>query len=444
MSKTFLLDTNVLLQDNKAIFNFQEHTIIIPIGVIEELDTFKKETDSRGRNARKASRQIDELRKNGDLRKGCNLPNGGKLIVGFGKNINSFEKEKNVDYHILQVAQEWNKIKGNEPCTIVSNDVNVRIMANAYGLLTEEYEANKVELDLIDNGLDEIEVDFDLVDVLTKENELEVSVDDYEFAKYGPNHYFNLRCSSQNRSVLAKLSSDKTTLTKVYNLPGNFPLTPKNIEQKCVLDALMDDKISLVAISGHAGTGKSILGTSAGYYQTIIKERYEKFLVSRPVFPMGKDIGYLPGSATEKMDPWMTPIYDAFDVILLLDKDKKNKSKKSSPFTSGKKLIEASEQIKIEPLTYIRGRSIHRQFFLIDETQNVNALEIKTILTRAGEGTKIVITGDVDQIDNPYVDKQTNGLSVVMNAFKDSSLAAHIVMKHGVRSALSEEASNRL
>lgn len=429
MIKHYVLDTNVLLQNPEAIYHFEDNVVIIPIGVIEELDRFKKGNEELNRNARQVSRILDELRVTGDLKEGVALPNGGQLRVRYNGNLNSLYKEDNVDLHVIHIAQETEKNYPDVPCIIVSRDLNVRIRANALGLAAEDYETNKVE-DIVDTGFKEIEVGMDVIEAISDNGE--IGAEDFDgLLGYAPNYYFNLVNSEGKRSSLARVSIDGMDIKTLRHIPKKLGLRPKNREQHFVLDALLDEDISLVCISGPAGTGKTLIGLAAGYYLTEIEKKYDRLLVSRPVFPMGKDLGYLPGTVDEKLDPWMCPIYDALDVLKLGKGD-------------GKKVVADNPRIKVEPLTYIRGRSIHNQFLLIDECQNLTPLEIKTIITRAGEGTKIVLTGDVEQIDNPYVDKYSNGLSVVMNAFRDSSLAAHVVMTKGVRSRLADEATKRI
>ncbi len=432
MIKTYVLDTNILLQDSDAIFNFKDNNVIIPIGVIEELDRFKKGNDEINRNARLVSRKLDELRGEGcGLRDGVKLSNGGTLRVCYNGNLNSFYKEDNVDLHVIKIAQETVKKDANTPCIIVSRDVNVRIRANALGLLAEDYEATKITEDDLDCGFSEVEVDLDLLEEIADSGEMEIDgITPLE--GFYPNHYFNVLNKATNRSIMARISSCGRKIIMLSKPPSKLSIRAKGREQSFVIDALLNPDINLVCIAGKAGTGKTLLACACGFYQTMQLEKYEKLLVSRPVFPMGKDIGFLPGDIDEKLSPWMSPIYDAFDVL------------KVGKGIGAKKFVADNPQIEIEPLTYIRGRSIHNQFLLIDESQNLSPLEVKTIITRAGENTKIVLTGDVEQIDNPYVDRYSNGLSVTINAFRDSGIAAHIIMSKGIRSKLSEEATNRM
>lgn len=430
MIKNYILDTNVLLQDPEAIYEFEDNVVIIPIGVLEELDKFKKDNTELGRNARQISRYLDDLRTQGDLRHGIPLETGGILKVRYNGNLESFYKEQNIDLHVIHIAQETIKKESGIPCIIVSRDINIRIRANALGLLAEDYEATKIQHDEFDTGFKEIEVDLDTIVALNDDRHVAA---EGALAGYYPNCYFNVVNTEKKRSILAKVSPDGRTIETLPNLPNKLFIRSKNREQTFVLNALLDDSINLVCISGRAGTGKTLLAVAAGYYLTEVEETYDRLIICRPVTPLGKqDIGFLPGTIDEKLDPWMCPIYDAFDVI------------KGKNIGSGKKLVAESGKIQIEALTYIRGRSIHNQFIIVDECQNLTPLEAKTIITRVGEGTKLVLTGDVEQIDNPYVDKYSNGLTIVMDAFKDSDIAAHIVMTKGVRSKLAEEASRRL
>ena len=432
MIKNYIIDTCVLIHSPESIFDFEDNTVIIPIGVVEELDNKKKDPSDVGRNARHASRLIDSFRGKGDLRKGIAMPNGGTIAVRYNGNLNSLYKEKNVDLHVLHIAQETLKKEKNTPCIIVSKDVNVRIRAEALGLASQDYEKSKI--DAIDYGFYTIQSDMKTIEQFGHDDGCDLSI--LGENKPYPNYFVVLSCAGKkgekDRTAMGVIDTKCSMLTKVTPPPRQLAIRSKNIEQTLALHALLNDDIKLVSLSGRAGTGKTLMSCASGYYLTEITGKYVRMLVSRPVYPMGKDVGYLPGDLASKLAPYMSPIYDAFEII------------SGSKNSSGQKFVEESGKIKIEPLTYIRGRSIHNQFLLVDESQNLTALEIKTIITRASEGTKIVLTGDLEQIDNPYVDKYSNGLSVVINAFRDSKIAAHLVLTNGVRSELSEEASRRL
>jgi PhoH-like ATPase len=450
--KNFIIDTNVLLQDPNAIYNFEEHTVIIPIGVIEELDKKKTNPDDLGFNSRTVSRQLDEFRKRGDLRAGVpiseHLPEGGKVRVIYNGNLGTYRKENDVDFHVLHVAEQIKKAEPENECIVVSRDINVRLKANALGMESEDYDANKVcESVLLDEGFREIDVDRARYAAVALQNVVGVSVmfddDDCPF----PNCYLLVRGPDEKQELLAKISPCGTMVEVLPDLPTSLKISSKNKEQAFALDALLDPDVDLVCLVGKAGSGKTLLAVAAAVHQVEDRSYFEKILISRPIMPMGKDIGFLPGDIDEKLDPWMKPIYDSLEVIHRENKAEgkpnNNKSQKAKVL-DGKKIAEQSGKIFIESLTHIRGRSIHRQFVIIDEAQNLSPLEIKTIITRAGDGTKIVLTGDVEQIDNPYVDSKSNGLSVVLEAFRDSGVGAHIILRDGVRSRLSEEATRRL
>jgi PhoH-like ATPase len=430
MIKNYIIDTNILLLDPEALFKFEDNNIIIPIGVIEELDKFKKDQSELGKNARHVSRTLDVLRQQGDLREGVKVGKG-KLMVRYNGNLHSFYKESNVDLHVIHIAQKIVEEDKDIPCIIVSRDINVRIRANALGLKAENYESDQVPHTEIDKGYSETTISEKAFEELAQSRE--ISVDDLvSDIKLFPNHYLVVHKDSITKSsLLARVDQDGRNIKRLLSCPAGIGLTPKNKEQGFVVDALLDNNIKLVSIAGKAGSGKTLLACAVGYYLTVRKKDYKRLLVSRPVFPMGKDIGYLPGDIGEKLDPWMTPIYDAFDVI------------KHEKQGSGKYLIDGCD-VMVEPLTYIRGRSIRDQFLIIDESQNLNSHEIKTIITRAGENTKVVLTGDIYQIDNPYIDSLSNGLSVVTQNMRDSKLSANIVLEKGVRSELAEEAANKL
>jgi PhoH-like ATPase len=443
--KNFIIDTNVLLQDPDAIFSFEEHTVIIPIGVIEELDTFKRDNGELGRNSRQVSRSLDQYREKGDLRDGVALGEDreGKIRVIYNGNLGTYRKEKNVDFHVLHIASVMKEREPENECIVISRDINVRLKANALGLASNDYETGKVcESVILDEGHTEATVGRATFAKLKLKNECPIEEifdeDEIPWANYyvlvkGPD--------SSAKPLKAKISKCRTKVETIVYAPQEVKIRPKNKEQDFAMDALLDPDIFLICIVGMAGTGKTLIATAAGEYMVEQKDWYEKMLISRPVQPMGRDIGFLPGDINEKLDPWMQPIYDALEIVHA--NNKKSETKKGKKL-SGKKIAELSDKIFIEPLTYIRGRSIHDQYVIVDEAQNLTPLEIKTIITRAGENTKIILTGDIEQIDNPYLDARTNGLSVVMDCFKDSKHAAHIIMRDGVRSILSEEAAKRL
>jgi len=437
MIKSYVLDTNVLLSDPEAMFNFEDNNVIIPIGVIEELDRFKKDQSELGKNARQISRLLDDLRLKGDLREGVKVGDG-KVMVRYNGNLESYSKENNVDLHVIHIAQKTMDSDPETPCIVVSRDVNVRIRANALGIKAENYESDQIPHEEIDKGYSEILFDDKSFDEFAKEGKVRINdvMDEEAKSQIFPNEYFIIYNNSGS-TLLGRIDPYVTVLKQLISCPNGIGVKPKNKEQQFLIDALLDNDIKLVSIVGIAGSGKTILSSAIGYYLVVNKKEYKRLLISRPVFPMGKDLGYLPGDLDEKLTPWMCPIYDAFDVI----KEHANSNIKAT--VSGKSIVDGNSVV-VEPLTYIRGRSIRDQFLIVDESQNLNIHEMKTIITRAGENTKIVLTGDIYQIDNPYIDSLSNGLSSVVMNMRDSKLSAHIVLSKGVRSELAEEASRKL
>ena len=419
MIKTFVLDTNVLLHDPDAIFNFDEHDVIIPIYVIEELDRFKREQNQLGRAARQCSRTLDALQEDGSLSEGVKLPGGGLLFISYTESQNQGWAigSNDADTRIIAVALDAQAEIPTEDVILVSKDINVRIRADALGLLTEDYNNDKLEITELYTGQ-------------TVNN---------ESGQYLANEFVHMRdpdfpgdsdlCRYSHEPEGMKLMPIKTPKDGVWGI------RPRNKEQAFALDMLLDDRIKLVTLVGHAGTGKTLISLAAALHKVTEEGIYQRVLVSRPVMPFGKDIGYLPGTAHEKMLPWMQPIFDNVEFLMGLGKTEKQRGR------THEELIDLGI-LQVEPLTYIRGRSIPAQFMIVDEAQNLSKNEIFTILTRAGEGTKIVLTGDPYQIDNPYLDANNNGLVHVVNAFKDETIAGHITLQTGERSELAEIAAS--
>lgn len=437
MKKRYLLDTNVLLHDPKALTAFQDNTVLVPIYVIEEIDRFKKQMTRLGENARWISRFLDGLRERGQLSTGVSLDGGGSLRVVFDPD----EPDRSigrangwVDTEILKIARHLQGEDPDVPLIVVTKDVNLRIRADAMGLRAEDYETDRVALDELYTGMTDLEVDAETLETLRESRELELPE-----GPFHPNQYLLLR--DRGRSGNTVLGRVDTLEGKVRALvdasEGVQGIRPRNKEQYFALDALLDPSIVLVTIMGKAGTGKTLLALAAGLEQVLAKTVYRHLLVSRPTFPMGKDIGYLPGSVEEKLNPWMQPIYDNLAYLL------EGPSERVGGARSVADLIERGV-LEIEPLTHIRGRSIPQQFMLVDEAQNLTPLEVKTILTRVGEDTKLVLTGDPWQIDTPYIDSSTNGFNHVVNHFRDVPLAAHVTLRKGERSKLAEFAANLL
>ena len=436
--KVFVLDTNVLLHDPMSICHFQEHDIVIPIVVIEEIDTFKKDQTEIGRNARTVSRQLDKLRLGGSLSEGVVMEGGGTLKVDvmphpLDLGLAALDKHK-ADNQILACALGQKKVR-KENVVMVSKDTNLRIKADALGLQAEDYTTDRVALDELYTGTVVWEVDPVKMDMLFDGGL--VPEPDHSLV---PNQFVTL---------VDKTNDTHTALGRFYASDGRIhPLKrvemppwgvkPRNREQQFALELLLDDSVQVVTLLGKAGTGKTLLAIAAGLQQVVDEERFNKLLVSRPVMPMGRDLGFLPGDISEKLRPYMQPIYDNLDFIVAANMEQRRRSYMTPA------QLEEGGYMSVEPLTYIRGRSIPNQYIIVDEAQNLTPHEVKTILTRAGDGTKIVLTGDAFQIDNPYVDASTNGLSYLAEHFKHLEIAGHVTLVKGERSKMAELASNLL
>lgn len=440
MKKNFVLDTNVLLHDPRSMFGFGDNDVVIPIYVIEEIDNFKRDLSTLGRNARQVSRYLDEFRAQGKLREGVSLgENLGRIrvLMAERKLPHGSGDGHTTDDKILAVALELAEREKGTPSVFVTKDTNLRIRADALGLHAEDYDVEGVVLDELWSGVSELEVSPEQVNDFYATGSLPGPADR---DPPPPNAFVVLRDrTNPQHSAVGKYSAAKQAFVKLIQTPkeGVWGIRPRNKEQSFALDLLLNDEVRLVTIVGKAGTGKTLLAIAAGLQKTMEEGVYQKMLVSRPIFPLGRDIGYLPGSVEEKLNPWMQPIFDNVEYLMNLSRSEKK---------AGRGYHELLDLgiLEIEPLTYIRGRSIPNQFIIVDEAQNLTPHEVKTIITRVGDGTKIVLTGDPYQIDNPYVDQTNNGLIHVVNRFKSERLAGHITMSKGERSPLAELAANLL
>lgn len=432
--KTFVLDTNILLADPNAIFSFQDNEIILPFVVLEELDRHKSNQGEIGLNAREVSRQLHDLLKVAErqtMKRGISLPNGGKLKVvsssGFISELNEELGVDKADNHILAVCL------GVKKSILVTNDMLLRVKADAYGIPNQDYRKNAVadSIEHMYSGVTELFVSKEtLGDLWNKQRDRQFLTEfvDNKLKDLQPNEFVHIKNGGSNKPFLVRKQEKAVRFVpEEYELPK---VKPRNLEQRLALDLLMDESINLVTIVGKAGTGKTLLALAAGLEQVVEKKKYKSLLVCRPVQPLGKDIGFLPGSKEEKMEPWIAPIKDNLRFLLTSDGRKSKNSEVSLNYYFDRGLIE------VEAMTYIRGRSIADAYMIIDEAQNLSAHELKTIITRVGEGTKIVLTGDVEQIDNMYVDSVSNGLAVAVERFKEHSIAGHITLKKGERSSL--------
>ncbi len=443
--KYFVFDTNVILYDPDSIFKFKgdDVTIVIPITVIEEIDKFKKELSDRGRNARQFSRNIEGLRKKGDITKGLKLENSSTVVIQLPKKqISDFCEYcfmgDEADNRILATALCIKEKEGNNTNVVfLTKDINLRIKANALGLYARDYiekDINKFEEH--NYGWKEIDVSSEIIETIYKAGKVSISQIDLSNSIYS-NYFFLLKNEANpSNAALAFYNAALKELILIdpkYKEKSVWGIKPRNKEQIFAMNLLLDNNIKLVSLVGKAGTGKTLLAIAAGLNQVVDEELYKKLIVSRPIFPMGKDLGFLPGDVEAKLSPWMGPIFDNLDFLL-----NSAGNDYDFRFLMDKKLLE------LEPLTYIRGRSISDQYLIVDEAQNLTPHEVKTIITRAGENTKIVLTGDPYQIDTPYLDATNNGLIYIVEKFKNQSIAGTVTLIKGERSPLAELASNLL
>ncbi|ETT74317.1 MULTISPECIES: PhoH family protein [Paenibacillus] len=443
MKKIFVLDTNVLLHDPNSIFAFKANEVVIPAVVLEEIDSKKRNADEIGRNARTVSRLLDGLRELGHLHSGVVLDHGGTLKVEL--NHRSFVKvqemfgEVSNDNRILAVAlnylHEENEKADPSPVVLVSKDVLVRIKADVLGITPEDYLSDRTgDLNELYSGCQSLMAHPSLIDEYYSHRFLPTKQLALSYPLY-PHEFVILKDEiGSGKSALLKVNSDASRLEPLYL--GNdavWGISARNAQQRMALELLLNDDIPLVTITGKAGTGKTLLALAAGLFKVEDEHKYKKLLIARPVVPMGKDIGYLPGEKDEKLRPWMQPIYDNLEFLF--------DTKKAGDID---KILMGLGSIQVEALTYIRGRSIPSQFIIIDEAQNLSRHEVKTIVSRAGEGSKVILMGDPEQIDHPYLDAASNGLSYIVEKFKQQGISGHITLEKGERSHLAQLAADLL
>ena len=437
--KIFVLDTNVLLHDYKCIYNFQDNDIVIPIVALEELDKFKKGNDTLNFNARECTRELDELIGKADPVKGIPIGKGhGKLYLALGQKYPDSMKvsfpEPTADHRILAIAEKVSKDNPGRKVVVVSKDINLRVKAKSLGIAAEDYTTDKVQdIEVIYKGIDTIDnVDPELINKIYQDR-AGVSVDEFKFSREIFAHEY-LILKGDNKSALTHYDPFERRINLVEKRKI-YGIEPRNAEQALALDALMRPEINLISLTGKAGTGKTLLAVAAALQQA---GTYEQIFVARPIIPLtNQDLGFLPGDVKEKIGPYMMPLFDNIGVI------------KHQFGANSKEVHKIDEMLKderlvITPLAYIRGRSLSNAFFIIDEAQNLTPHEVKTIVTRAGENVKIVFTGDIQQIDSPYLDSTSNGLSYLTDKMKGQNLFAHMNLVKGERSALAELASDLL
>jgi len=437
MQKYFVLDTNVLLHNSEAVSSFADNCVVLPMTVIEELDRFKSHSDELGRNARRVVRELDALRGQGSLSRGVAMGNGGTLLIILeGEPTKLAGMDMSVpDNRILSVAYSLHQ--QGKVVIFVSKDINARLKADALGLDVMDFEKQKVNFDELYTGYEQITVPGEVVNTLYTQKEVET-----EGLDLLPNKFVLL---------VDEADEKHSALTRVNKLGKIVPLSqPETVwhlharskEQRMALELLMDPEVSLVTLVGQAGTGKTLLAVAAGLESVMSLRRYDRVLVSRPIIPMGKDIGFLPGGKDEKMASWMQPIFDNLTYLLNLGVKGKEEGGESIRKRIDKLIQE--NLLELEAITYIRGRSIPRQFVIIDEAQNLTPHEVKTIISRSGEGTKMVLTGDPSQIDNPYLDSSSNGLTYTVERMKGQAMHGHVTLRKSERSGLAAAAAEFL
>ena len=459
-TKQFVLDTNVLLHNPKSLYMFDDNHVVIPFTVLGELDKFKKNNDDTGRSSREVIRQLDALRAKGTLAEGVEWNgHGGTVRVEFA-DLSTCEKrpdwfsEDTPDNRIIGVA--WTLTQQGHRAVMITKDINVRLKSDALGIQTEDFEAEKVDIDHLYAGYRTLAVPSEVIDQLYEEKQIEMDTirpylteeqtDGSKVeVKLHANQFVQLRDQfDESHTGLARLLADTDHLIPIQGPRRPVSgIIPRNVQQTMAMDLLMDDEVKLVTLLGMAGSGKTLLAIAAGLSKTFHEPRYDKLLVARPIMPMGRDIGYLPGDKDEKLGAWMQPIFDNL-AYLLSTRGADAQHADSKPVEQRVNELTASGKLVMEPLTYIRGRSIPHQFLIVDEAQNLTPHEVKTIVSRVGEGTKIVLTGDVAQIDNPYLDASSNGLSYMVERFKGQALAGHITLARSERSALASLAADLL
>ncbi len=433
--KKIVIDTNVILFDSLAILKVGEADVHIPICVIEEIDRFKRDQGENGRNARQFSRFIDVLRAKGSLPQGVQIEkteiyvyiNSDLVVAGMSTELDALK----ADNRILMTAIALQKQHPKHRVELISKDINLRIKADVYGIPARDFEPTNASQEDLYDGYLEIELNPEQIDSFFRNKKLEIT----EPKLYANQYVIMKDAANPNHSAVGRYNELVKAIVPLISPPASiWGINARNVEQSFALDCLLNDEIMFCSLVGKAGTGKTLLAIAAGLHKTLEEGRFQRLLVSRPIFPMGRDIGYLPGDIEQKLNPWMQPIFD--NVEFLMGADKKAAGRAQELINQG--------MLNIEPLTYIRGRSIPKQYLIVDEAQNLTPHEIKTIVTRAGTGTKVILTGDIYQIDNPYVDSANSGLTYAVERFKGHPISGHVTLMKGERSVLAELASNIL
>ena len=454
--KHFVLDTNVLLHNPNSLYKFEEHEVVIPLQVIEELDQFKKNNDETGRNARTVIRSLDKLRSIGRLFEGVVWnEQGGSIRIERCDRTTPFALDlDSADNRILGVAHRLHEA-GNRTI-FISKDINARVKCDALGIPSEDFEADRVDADWLYSGYATLQCPGETIDELYQERQL--SMEQLDGLVFRTPEGMELKAHDLVANQFVALHDDAddshTGLARVLADTGHlipvvgprkpvYGIMARNLQQTMALDLLLDDEVRLVSLIGPAGTGKTLMAIAAGLHKVFREERFDKLLVARPIMPLGRDIGYLPGDKDEKLSMWMQPIFDNVSYLLSTRSGGHNEAESRSTEQRMDQLM-ATGKLIMEPLTYIRGRSIPHQFMIVDEAQNLSPHEVKTIVSRVGEGTKIVLAGDIGQIDNPYLDAASNGLAHLIERMKGQRIAGHVTMSKTERSELASLAADML
>lgn len=436
-SKIFVLDTSVLLYDHQAVNQFEEHDVAIPITVLEELDNFKKGNDTLNFEARQFIRLIDGLSEGRALNQWIPLKKGkGRFMVVMQENAHmdatQIFGDRKADHKIINAALHLQETHTDQSVILVSKDMNLRLKARSLSLKSEDYETGKIkDVEGLYRGITLMELpDTEVIDRIHRGEGVSFQRDWGERPE--ANHFFIFR--NHRSSTLAHFNPETSLLERVEK-QNCYGIKPKNAEQTFAMHALLNPAVKLVSIQGVAGTGKTLLALATALEQ---RTEYRQIYLARPIVPLNnKDIGYLPGDMKQKVNPYMEPLWDNLKFI-------QNQYSENSKESAKIKELVDNEKLLVQPLAYIRGRSLSKIIFIVDEAQNLTPLEVKTIITRAGEGTKIVFTGDINQIDTPYLDAQSNGLSYLIDRMKGQALYAHVTLEKGERSDLANLASQLL
>ncbi|MBN1620248.1 PhoH family protein [candidate division WOR-3 bacterium] len=436
-ARIYILDTNVIMYDYRCIYSFKENNVVIPITVLEEIDKFKKGNEMINYNVREFSRELDTLLGDSLMTDGIRLDGGGFVSIETNLKKDKFLSETLIDdspdHRILSVAYNLSKKHGQKRVVLVTKDINLRIKAKGIGVLAEDYLTGKIkDLDKLYTGKNLFEdVPDEIIDSLYEKKMINLSETPVDFEPF-PNEYFILR--NDRKSILGAYNSSSKAM-RLVERKSAYGIQPRNAEQTFSLDALINQDVQLATLSGKAGTGKTLMALAAALE---VRKYYSQILLARPIIPLSnKDIGFLPGDVKSKIDPYMQPLFDNLSVI------QNQYSSDSKEYAKITELLN-NEKLLIIPLAFIRGRSLSKFYFIIDEAQNLTPHEVKTIITRAGEGTKVVFTGDPHQIDTPYLDSRSNGLTYLIDKMKGQEIYANVTLEKGVRSPLAELASNLL